>query len=316
MNTLVWYCEPVAGRISTADISVLTPSYGYGRFIRDTILSSLRQVDVRVEHIVQDACSSDGTVEILEEFDALIRWRSEPDLGQSDALNRALADATAPWIGWLNADEFYLPNALAVLRDIGERRGADVVYGDSVFVDVEGRLLRLVPQHGPRHTTLRWYGPYIHSCAVIFRKSCLGERPWDTSLNRTMDWELYLRLSSQGARFVYVPYPAGVFRVHPDRVTAQRIITPESLMPSLQRQRVGSPQLRHFALARAGRILHGVQKLMAGSYWRQVRAHALVGDDFRWFQSEMGVESCNALLARCYPRAAQFKGQDASRRWL
>jgi glycosyltransferase involved in cell wall biosynthesis len=315
VNALVCYSEPVAGRISTADISVLTPSYGYGRFIRDAILSSLRQADVRVEHIVQDACSSDGTVEILEEFDGLIRWRSEPDLGQSDALNRALADATAPWIGWLNADEFYVPNALAVLKDIGERRAADVVYGDAVFVDVEGRLLRLLPQHGPHHTTLRWYGPYISSCAAIFRRSCLGDRPWDISLKRTMDWELYLRLSSQGARFVYVPYPVGVFRVHPDRVTARKIITHESKLPSLQSQRVGSPQLRHFALARAGRILHRAQKLMAGSYWRQVRAHALGGYDVRWFQSEMGVESCNALLARCYPRAAQFEGEDASKRW-
>lgn len=304
----------MAGRISSADISVLTPSYGYGRFIRDAILSSLQQADVGVEHIVQDASSSDGTVEILEEFDALIRWRSEPDLGQSDALNRALADATAPWIGWLNADEFYLPNALAVLRDIGERSAADVVYGDAVFADVEGRLLRLLPQHGPHHTTLRWYGPYIPSCAAIFRKSCLGERPWDTSLKRAMDWELYLRLSSQGKRFVYVPYPVGVFRVHPDRVTAQRIVTYESELPSLHRQRVGSPQLRRFALSRAGRILHGARKLMAGSYWRQVRAHALAGEDLRWFQSEMGAQSCDALLARCYGRAVRFNGQDPSKR--
>ena len=88
-------------------------------------------------------------------------WRSEPDEGQSDALNRALARARGRWIAWLNADEFYLPDGLAALGREGDRTGADVVYGDTLFVDGDGRLTRLLPQHRFIAVVLRSYGLFI-----------------------------------------------------------------------------------------------------------------------------------------------------------
>src|SRR5687768_16684453 len=127
------------------DVSILTPSYGYGRFISDAIESVLRQDRLTVEHIVQDGGSDDETVEVLKRFDDRIVWASEPDAGQSDALNKALARATGTWIAWLNADEFYLPCSLATLLEHGERTASDVVYGDCLFVDVQGRIERLLP---------------------------------------------------------------------------------------------------------------------------------------------------------------------------
>src|SRR6185503_18704046 len=77
---------PMSGASEEIDVSVLTPSYGYQRFIRDAIESVQQQEGVRFEHVVQDAESPDGTVDVLGEYDGRVQWRSEPDAGQSDAL--------------------------------------------------------------------------------------------------------------------------------------------------------------------------------------------------------------------------------------
>src|SRR5437868_5073964 len=99
--------------------SVLTPSFNYGRYIDDALLSVERQEDVAgVEHIVQDGASTDDTVQHLQARGESLRWVSEQDAGQSDALNRAMRVSRGDVIGWLNADEFYLPGALAAVAEI------------------------------------------------------------------------------------------------------------------------------------------------------------------------------------------------------
>jgi len=128
-----------------SDVSVLTPSFGYGDFIADSIRSVIGQDGLDVEHIVQDGASADETVPVLRSFEGRVEWVSEPDLGQSDALNRALARAGGRWVAWLNADEFYLPGGLNRLISEGERSGADVVYG--VQSQRKGRLLERVSGH-------------------------------------------------------------------------------------------------------------------------------------------------------------------------
>ena len=76
--------------------SILTPSYGYGRFMSDCVKSVLMQEGIDIEHIVADGCSNDETTRILESFsgDQRLRWISEPDDGQSDALNKAFEMST------------------------------------------------------------------------------------------------------------------------------------------------------------------------------------------------------------------------------
>jgi Glycosyl transferase family 2 len=131
-------------------------------------------------------------------------------------LNKAFQRATGRWIAWLNADEFYLPLGLARLLCRGEATAADVVYGDSVFVDEGGRLGRLAAQHGFRPRTLRLYGCYIASSSVLFRRSALPPEPWDVTLKLRMDWDLYLRLASRGAKFEKIGDPIGAFSSTPE----------------------------------------------------------------------------------------------------
>lgn len=281
---------------SEPDVSVLTPSYGYGRFIRDSLGSVARQEGVTAEHIVQDAGSQDDTLEILRAFGERVHWRSEPDRGQSDALNRAYRSARGRWIAWLNADEFYFPGGLRTLIDAGEEAGADVVFGDVVFIDAAGKLLRLVPQHRYSSLLLRHYGPYIGTCAAIFRRSILGSDPWDKDIRRVMDWELYLRLAAQGAQFLHVPYPVGGFRIHDAQITAQ---PSEHFADDIQavRTRYGIPGRR---LKKPARLLHASYKLVSGAYRKQLIARQRRGTDLRWCRPEVGPEAFYELLASSY----------------
>lgn len=202
------------------DLSVLVPSFGYGRFIGDALRSVLDQDGLAAEVIVHDAGSTDETLDVLRSFSDGVRWVSQPDDGQSDALNHALDEAQGRWVAWLNADEFYLPGGLKRLMTVGDEQNADVVYGDGVVVDETGRFSRLTPQHPFSPTVLRWYGGFLQSSSSIFRRSTLGSTPWDPKLTLVMDWDLYLRLHRQGAAYRYVKYPVGAFRLHSAQVTA------------------------------------------------------------------------------------------------
>jgi glycosyltransferase involved in cell wall biosynthesis len=262
----------------------------------------LEQRDSDAQHIVQDAGSDDETLDVLRSFGDRIRWTSEDDLGQSDGLNRALEKATGQWVAWLNADEFYLPDGLAVLVDEGEKHGVDVVYGDCATVDEAGRLIALRSQHPFSRRVLRLYGPFIDSSSVIIRRSKLPRRPWDPSLRLVMDWALYLSLAADGATFRYVDYPVGAFRQHPDQASAGPG-TPETRHVR-ERYRIPTGKFSR----RGGKVLHRMRKLAAGSYRRQMRAKALQGRDLRWFRDPSGYETFRLLLDRCYGLRAEIEG--------
>ena len=282
----------------SVDVTVLTPSLGYGRFIEDAILSVAQQTGLHVQHVVQDAGSTDETVEVLRRHDGVLDWVSEPDRGQSDALNKGLRKARGRWVAWLNADEFYLPRGLAELVRHGDATGADLVYGDLIFVDVAGRLTRLVPKHDLSAFVLRSYGCYIPSVATIFRRSSLPSEPWDTALRMNMDWDLYLRLQSSGARFDYVKYPAGAFRLHPEQLTAAPFSEFSDIYETLFTRYEINP-----AHGRRGRWLHRAMKAQSGGYIRQLRAARFRSRDLRWFRSEDARGTYQHLLRTCYGRS-------------
>jgi glycosyltransferase involved in cell wall biosynthesis len=285
------------------DVSVLTPSYGYGRFIADAIESVLLQEGVSVQHIVQDALSQDETVDVLSRFEGRIRWASEPDRGQSDALNKALSKASGRWIAWLNADEFYLPGSLAALVEHGERTAADVIYGDCVFVNGDGNVERLLPQHRFVARILREYGCFISSNSVLIRRSVIGDAPWDLTLKRIMDWDLFLKLSTGGARFTHLLYPVGAFRAHADRITSRP--PPNAEEENEVASRYGLPRDVHerWRASRRGRWLHPVYKVIDGAYLRQLEARSVVGRNIRWFASAAARETWVSLMRDCYRRA-------------
>lgn len=281
----------------TPEISILTPSLNYTRFLPDA-LDSVEGQQVGAQHIVQDGGSTDGTIELLEGRD--LEWRSEPDAGQSDALNRALARATGRWVGWLNADEFYLPGGLRTLIEAGDAGDADVIHGDLILVDEQGALVKLRSQHSYSDFAMRRSMPHIATCAMIIRRDFLEDVRFDGELGVAMDWDLYLRLRDRGATFRYVPYPVGAFRLHGAQVTAER----DAWLADADRLTAKHGISRSRTSQLAGLGVHRAIKIANGAFLRQFKARPLRGTDMRWFRDEVGSTGANQLLRRSYASSA------------
>lgn len=205
------------------EISIITPCFDAVRHLRDAIESVRRQEGVRIEHIVVDAASKDGTVELLREYPH-VRWISEPDRGQSDAFNKGLAMARAPLIGWLNADDAYEPGAIAnVVGYFRQHPEAFLVNGHLERVDAEGKSLEFLPARSSRfwlrHFWFRWY--WLNHPSTFYRKAVFDEvGPIDVELHYAMDYDFYLR-ASERYEFHDIDVLTTKMRVHPEAKTSQ-----------------------------------------------------------------------------------------------
>lgn len=199
-------------------VSVLTPSFGQARWLGDNLESVERQTYPHVEHVVMDGGSSDGTVELLERHSRPnLRWRSEADGGQSDALNKALATSRGDIVGWLNSDDAYFgPTAIAdAVRLFQADSGLAVVYGHAVLVSAKGLVLQILWAPSFDKRLLRLHDFVIQPAAFV-RRSALGDAIVDDTFDYTMDYELWLRLA-QRERFQRLNSIVAIDRHHSGR---------------------------------------------------------------------------------------------------
>jgi glycosyltransferase involved in cell wall biosynthesis len=116
-------------------ISIITPSYNQGRFIKDTIESVLSQDYPNYEHIIVDGCSTDNTLEIIKSYPR-VKWISEKDNGPVDAINKGIKLSTGEICAWLNSDDYYEENIFKTIVDLFESRNdLGVVYGNQTYVN-------------------------------------------------------------------------------------------------------------------------------------------------------------------------------------
>lgn len=200
-------------------LSIITPSYNQGRFIADTIESVLSQDIHDLEYWVIDGGSTDETLQVLRGFGSRIRWVSEPDEGQTDAVNKGIRHSAGEIIGWLNSDDIYYPGALATVADFFLRHPeVEIIYGDADHIDEQGQVLSAYP-------TEDWnYQRLLETCficqpAVFFRWSLVEKLgPLNTKLNYCMDYEYWLR-AGRIAPMVHVPTRLAGSRLYPDTKT-------------------------------------------------------------------------------------------------
>lgn len=207
----------VSSETGTPLVSVLTPSFQQGRFLPDCLQSVARQTYPRLEHVVFDGGSTDGSLEVLARAGESVRWTSEPDGGQADAVNKAYAASAGEIVGWLNSDDGYFATDTVsqVVAAFERHPDAAVVYGDTAVVDETGLIVRHARARWSMHGTLPLISP-ISQPSTFFRRSALGpdELPLRADLLRRLDYELWLRLRSRGARFVHLPAVLAVDRDH------------------------------------------------------------------------------------------------------
>jgi glycosyltransferase involved in cell wall biosynthesis len=193
-------------------VSVVVPSYNSAAFLREAIESALSQVPPPHELIVQDGGSKDGSIEILRSFGDRVRWRSEPDGGQAQALNMAIAAATGDAVVWLNADDLLVPGAFAaVQRAYTEHPDADLVYGNYDMIRADGSVMRRFQSSPYDPHRVFTHGCYIFSGAMFFRRDLL-ERvgPFDEGLHACMDLDYLLRIGD--VRTVHLGVTVARFR--------------------------------------------------------------------------------------------------------
>lgn len=211
---------PTPRRLAPAlRFSVIMPSLNQARFIERSLNSVINQEYEGVELIVMDGGSQDGTREILERHSRRIAaWRSEPDRGQSDALNKGFALATGEIYGWLNSDDLYLPGALHHAAHIfAAHPHVEVVYGDWLSIDEREQIIERWPALAPSRGRLVTEGFFCNAQAMFWRRSLherLGE--FDIQLHYTMDYDLMLRMISAAgpSAFFRTDRPLGCFRVY------------------------------------------------------------------------------------------------------
>lgn len=177
-------------------ISILTPSYNQGAWIGDCLGSVACQTYPNVEHIVCDGGSTDSTLDVLKNAGPNVRWVSEKDNGQTDALNKAFSMSKGEIIGWMNSDDAYFDCGVfdRVVAFFDSHPDVDMAYGHCVRIDVDGRVV-LAPSMPPySYRRLRWL-TYICQPGVFMRRSALSEPFLDESFDFCMDWELWLRIS-------------------------------------------------------------------------------------------------------------------------
>lgn len=198
-------------------VSILTPSFNQARYIGDALRSVACQSYPNIEHIVMDGGSTDGTVDILKSAGESVTWRSEPDRGQCDAINKAFTLAKGEVIGWINSDDAYF-DCDVVQRVVDAFRAnsdVDVVYGHAVRTAEDGRVVFILwtPRFKYRRMQLL---NFLVQPSVFIRRSALGDRVVDDRFDFTMDWELWLRLG-RSHRFMRLNSVLAVDRHQPGR---------------------------------------------------------------------------------------------------
>jgi glycosyltransferase involved in cell wall biosynthesis len=166
--------------------------------VGDAIRSVLEQDYARIEHIVVDGGSSDETLPILAGFPHL-RWVSERDRGQADAVNKGFRMATGEIFGWLNADDFYLPEAISTAVELLRSSGAGLVHGGWRQVAADGTIMRdVAPVPFDYRRQLEVENRVAQPGAFFTREAFWAVGGVDPSYRYAMDYELWLKL---GARF-------------------------------------------------------------------------------------------------------------------
>ena len=197
-------------------ISIVTPSYNQAPFLEQTIQSVLGQDYPRLEYILVDGGSSDGSVDIIKKYsNKLAWWVSEPDRGQTDAINKGFAHAHGEILAWINSDDTYEAGAVSAAMEVMQGRPEiGLVYGNANFIDGSGRVTGRFPAAQTNYTRLRRGYVHIPQQAAFFRADLWKKvGPLDPSFFFAMDYDLWVRLARL-APVLYMPRLWANFRLH------------------------------------------------------------------------------------------------------
>ena len=208
--------RPTSIRVFTPPVvSIVTPSFNQGAFIRQTIDSVLTQDYPHIDYRVTDGGSTDDTVNVLKSYGDRVKWVSEKDRGQTHAINKGMAEARGDIRAYLNSDDLLRPGAVSrVVEHFRDNPTCDLVYGRDALIDAEGTFLGLYP------TAEYSFDRLVECCCIsqpaTFWRTRLSKRigPFDESLQLVMDYEYWLRADRAGGQIEHIPDVLAHTRMH------------------------------------------------------------------------------------------------------
>lgn len=246
-------------------ISIVVPSFNQGRFIGETLRSIIDQQYPNLELIVVDGGSTDNTLSVIKQYEAhLAWWVSEPDSGQTAAINKGFIRSTGEIMAWINSDDLVAPGALhRVAGYFVKHPETQVVYGDRILINENGLEIGhwILPRHSSR--VLQWADFVPQETLYWTRKAwyLIGSR-LDEDFHFAMDWDFLLRLSAKQINIQHLPVFLGLFRIHHQQKTS-------SQMSSIGQQEIRIIHRRElgFQPTRWQLILNTVPFLLAAKFY-------------------------------------------------
>lgn len=212
-------------------VTVVTPSYNQGMYIRRTIESVLSQEIDDLEYLVVDGGSNDETISILKEYEGKLTWVSEKDKGQTDAVNKGIRAAHGDIIGWLNSDDIYYPRAIRKVLEVFENHPeVNIVYGNANHIREDDSFIEEYYTEDFDYEKLKDVC-FICQPSLFFRKSLVDKYGYlDDKLQYCMDYDYWLRLG-KGENFYRLNELIAGSRLYDDNKTlgARRKVHEEML---------------------------------------------------------------------------------------
>ena len=204
-------------------LSIVTPVLNQ-RLLLDDLIDCVRDQEVpEVQHIVVDAGSTDGTVELLRRRSDEVTWISEPDGGQAEAINKGFALADGDVLAWINCDDRYTPGALRLVLDVfAASPSIDLLYGDALATDLRGRAYGVRTHVRPcdLDDLVRLGDPIVQPAAFWTRRLWRDLGGVDASLTYAFDYELWMRAAAR-TTLVYLPVCLAQEALHGGAKTAR-----------------------------------------------------------------------------------------------
>jgi glycosyltransferase involved in cell wall biosynthesis len=216
-------------------VSIVTPSLNQSPYLEEAIRSVLEQDYPRIEYIIVDGGSADGSVGIIKKYaHKLAWWVSEVDKGQTDAINKGFGHAHGQILAWINSDDTYAPGAVsAAVQYLQEHPDVGMVYADCNFIDKQGRVIGKFGAAQTDYKRLRQGYVHIPQQTMFFRAELWhAVGPLDPSFYFAMDYDLSVRIAARTTIQYLLGKTWANFRIHTGGKT---IVADERCWPEMLR---------------------------------------------------------------------------------
>jgi glycosyltransferase involved in cell wall biosynthesis len=249
-------------------VSIVTCSFQQGRFLESTIRSVLDQNYPNLEYLIIDGGSTDESVDIIRRYaHRLSYWVSEADQGQTHALIKGFKRSRGDVMGWLCSDDLLLPGALATVCDFFVAHPeVDVVYGDALWIDRDGRFIRCKREMPFSRFVMLHDHNYIAQPSTFWRRSIYeAVGGLDSRFQLAMDTDLWERFSKQ-TKIVHIPKYLSCMRFYPEQRTWSQRSKSLSEDAAIRLRASFKHPLPDSVLRGAARIARITRKLLSGGY--------------------------------------------------